>query len=175
MISNNRKAPLAYAVGQYTGKDGNTFAYTTLGKVRVRARARARARGSKALTLTLTRTLTRARALALTLTRSTARWWYCGSRCMARSSRRTRRTAGTARRVTLTLTRTLPLPLTWDRKTGTHTRFLILALTLCLPYISPRSPLHLAGTHECFDADYAYGCWAIVTPPWTARDYPLTL
>tara|TARA_B110001452_G_scaffold41633_1_gene31964 strand:+ start:522 stop:872 length:351 start_codon:yes stop_codon:yes gene_type:complete len=30
LVSNGNKAPIAYAVGQYTGKDGNTFGYTRL-------------------------------------------------------------------------------------------------------------------------------------------------
>ena len=35
------------------------------------------------------------------------------------------------------------------------------------PQNSPHGWDRKTGTHECFDADYAYGCWAIVTPPWT--------
>ena len=28
------------------------------------------------------------------------------------------------------------------------------------------------SAHTCNDADYAYGCWTIVTPPWTeGSDY----
>ena len=39
------------------------------------------------------------------------------------------------------------------------------------PQNSPHGWDRKTGTHECFDADYAYGCWAIVTPPWTEGDY----
>ena len=42
------------------------------------------------------------------------------------------------------------------------------------PQNSPHGWIQKVATHTCNDADYQYGCWAIVTPPWTeGSDYEI--
>ena len=35
------------------------------------------------------------------------------------------------------------------------------------PQNSPHGWSAKTATHTCFDAEHEYGCWTIVTPPWT--------
>lgn len=39
------------------------------------------------------------------------------------------------------------------------------------PQNSPHGWNKKTATHICFDPEYAYGCWALVMPPWTEGDY----
>jgi hypothetical protein len=90
VVTNNQRPPLAFAVGDFKGKDGNTYAYTRLNE-----------EFGQMMVLRLT----------------------AHGQVQPQNS-----------------------PHGWAQKTTTHT---------------------------CNDADYSYGCWTIVAPPWTEGNYEI--